>query len=181
VDLAKDVLFDLVSKDYAHKAFMRIDDNVWNPLVSAIRHLKESWKQAESSGDEEAVSVFEDQYYRTRALKCLYTTLRNTAVWIYAVHEYQESNDRTAKAGCRKILDEMIEREIQNCRDLIDLWKKAPIEWMIVSGTDETPFIHSTNFVEWLGKKVSLMKKHREDEPSIDPDYMFRLENNPYI
>jgi hypothetical protein len=180
VDLAKDVLFDLVSKDYAHKVFMRIDDNVWNPLVSAISHFKKSWKRAEGSGDEDAVSVFEDQYYRTRALKCLYTTLRNTAVWIYAVHEFQESNDPSTKAGCRKLLDEMIGREIQNCRDLIDLWNKAPIEWMIVSGTEETPFIHSTNFVELLGKKVSLMKKHRGDYPSIDPDYMFRLIENPY-
>jgi hypothetical protein len=181
VDLAKDVLFDLVNKDFAQKAFKRIDKNVWNPLVSAIGHFKKSWKQAEGSGDEDAASVLEDQYYRTRALKCLYTTLRNTAVWIYAVHEHQAADDPDIKAGCRKLLDEMIEREIQNCRDLIDLWKKAPVEWMVVSGSEETPFIHSTNFVDLLGKKISLMKKHRGDVPSIDPDYMFRLNNNPYI
>jgi hypothetical protein len=24
------------------------------------------------------------------------------------------------------------------------------------------------------------MKKHRKDEPFIDPDYMFRVENDPY-
>jgi hypothetical protein len=75
----------------------------------------------------------------------------------------------------------MIEKEIQNCRELTDLWKKAPIEWMIISGTEETPFIHAENFVELLTKKVSLMKKHRGDEPSIDPEYKFRVKNNPYL
>ena len=93
----------------------------------------------------------------------------------------EDSKNPEVKAGCRKLLDEMIESEIQNCRELIDLWKKAPIEWMIVSGTEETPFIHADNFVDLLANKVSLMTKHRGDEPSIDPDYMFRIKNNPYI
>ena len=181
VDLAQDVLFDLVTKDYAKKAFSRIDENVWTPLDSAIYHFKKKWEDAGSAGEKKAEEVFVDQYYRTRALKCLYTTLRNTAVWIYAVHEYRDSKSPEVKTGCRKLLDEMIEMEIQNCRELIDLWKKAPIEWMIVSGTEETPFIHAENFVELLTKKVSLMKKHCGDEPSIDPDYMFRLKNNPYL
>ena len=180
IDLAKDVLFELITKEHAHVAFSRIDENVWSPLETAISHFKKKKDQAANANDQKAVSVFEDQYYRSRALKCLYTTLRNMAVWIYAVHEYQDSKSPEVKTGCRKLLDEMIEREIQNCEDLIELWKKAPIEWMIVSGTEETPFIHAKNFVDLLANKVSLMKKHRGDEPSIDPDYMFRVKNNPY-
>ena len=181
VDLAQDVLFDLVTKDYANMAFSRIDENVWTPLESAIFHFKKKQEDAGSAGEQKAEDVFADQYYRTRALKCLYTTLRNTAVWIYAVHEYRDSENPEVKIGCRKLLEEMIEKEIQNCRELTDLWKKAPIEWMIISGTEETPFIHAENFVELLTKKVSLMKKHRGDEPSIDPDYMFQVKNNPYF
>jgi hypothetical protein len=181
VDLAKDVLFELVTKDYAHMAFSRIDENVWTPLESAIIHFKEKKDKAKSAGGQKAASVFEDQYFRARALKCLYTTLRNTAVWIYAVHEYRDSENPEVKTGCRKLLDEMFEKEIQNCRELIELWNGSPIEWMIVSGAEETPFIHAENFAQLLEKKITLMENHSKDEPSIDPDYMFRVKNNPYL
>jgi len=180
VDLAQDVLFELVTKEYAHKTFSRTDKNVWTPLESAISHFEEKKDEAASAGDQKAESVFEDQFFRARALKCLYTTLRNTAVWIYAVHEYQDAGDPIAGAAARKLLDEMMEKEIQNCRELIELWNESPVEWMIVSGTEETPFIHAANFAQLLEKKITLMENHRKDEPSLDPDYMFRLADNPY-
>jgi hypothetical protein len=181
VDLAQDVLFDLVTKDYAYKTFSRIDKNVWTPLESAIFLFKKMKEDAVSAGGPKAENVFADQYYRIRALKCLYTTLRNTAVWIHAVHEYRDSESLEDRTGCCELLNEMIEKEIRNCRDLIDLWNGSPIEWMIVSGTEETPFIHAENFAQLLAKKIMLMEKHRRDEPSIDPDYMFRIKNNPYF
>lgn len=180
VDLARDVLFELVTKEYAHLAFSRIDENVWTPLESAIRLFEKKLDQTQGTGDRKNMAVFQDQYFRSRALKCLYTTLRNTAVWIFAVHEYQDSKEPEIRAGCRELLDGMIDGEIRNCKELIDLSNDAPVEWMIVSGTEETPFIHSGNFADLLAIKISLMKKHRGDEPSIDPDYMFRLNNNPY-
>ena len=180
IDLAKDVLFELVSKDYARKAFKRIDSNVWEPLETAVDMFKEKMEDAERSGSDRAFKVFEDQYFRIRSLRCLYETLRNTAVWIYAVHEYLATADHSNRAHCRKFLKEMAGREIQNCRELIQLWKEAPVEWMIVSGAEETPFIHGENFAKLLKKKITLMEKHRDDEPFIDPDYMFRVTNNPY-
>jgi hypothetical protein len=181
VDLSRDVLFQLISKDYALKAFSRIDEFAWDPLESSIRLFKKKEEEAAKVAERKAEQVFADQYFRARALKCLFMTLRNTAVWIYAVHEYLESDNPDSRADCRRLLDAMIEKEIQNCRDLIDLWNTAPVEWMIVSGSVETPFIHAENFVRLLEKKISLMENHRHDEPSIDPDYMFRIENNPYF
>lgn len=74
----------------------------------------------------------------------------------------------------------MIEREICNCQELIRLWKEAPVEWMIISGTEETPFIHGENFSKLLEKKLALMEKYKNDEPFIDPDYMFRIADNPF-
>ena len=180
VDLARDVLFELITKDYARKAFMRIDDHVWKPLDSAIDLLKDKMERAHQPGSDHGFPVFEDLYFRARALRCLYETLRNTAVWIYAVHEYLDSADPSRKAESRKLLEDMMEREIHNCRELIRLWKEAPQEWMIVSGAEETPFIHGENFPELLKKKIALMEKHRDDEPYIDPDYMFRVPKNPY-
>lgn len=180
VDLAQDVLFELITKEYAHTSFLRIDENVWAPLEKAIDLFKKKGEEAENAGDQKAEKVFADQFFRVRALKCLFTTLRNTAVWVYALREYLDSVDPNIKADSRRLLDEMIETEIQNCADLIELWEKAPVEWMIVSGAEETAFIHAENFPELLEKKISLMEKHRGDEPSIDPDYMFRVKNNPY-
>ena len=93
IDLAKDVLFELISRDYAHKAFNRIDDNVWGPLGSAIDLFKEKKDDAGRSGNSQATRVFEDQYFRIRALRCLYKTLRNTTVWIYAVHKWRQMKE----------------------------------------------------------------------------------------
>jgi len=74
----------------------------------------------------------------------------------------------------------MIEREIRNCQELIRLWKETPVEWMVISGTEETPFIYAENFANLLEKKITLMEKHKKDEPFIEPDYMFRIADNPY-
>ena len=161
-------------------AFSRIDENVWAPLDSAVQHFTHSADLAGRAGNRKAEKVFVDQYFRTRALTCLYTTLRNTAVWIYAVHEYRESADPDIRSEMRRLLDEMIEKEIQNCKELIRLWEEAPVEWMIVSGAEETPFIHAGNFAELVAKKISLMEEYRGYEPSVDPKFMFRIANNPY-
>lgn len=180
IDLSRDVLFELITKDYARMACSRIDENVWTPLESAIGLFKRKKEAAKNAGDRKAEKVFEDQYFRACALKYLYMTLRNTAVWIFAVREYMDTDEPSARTAARQLLDEMMEKEIQNCKDLIVLWETAPIEWMIVSGKEETPFIHAENFAWLLEKKIALMERYRNHEPSIDPDYMFSLEKNPY-
>ncbi len=180
IDLSMDVLFKLVSKEYAQKAYSRIDKNVWAPLNAAISlfgKIKETIRDPEEN---QALRVFEDQYFRIKALKCLYETLRNTAVWIFAVHEFMETKDPSQKDFCKKLLEEMIETEILNSLEFLNLWDEAPVEWMIVSGSEETPFIHSDNFPLLLEKKIDLMKKYGSAEPYIDTDYMYRVEGNPY-
>jgi len=180
VDLGKDVLFELISKKYAGLAYRRIDARVWKPLERAVDRFKTQRAKALKRGDQKAAAVFADQYYRATALRCLFETLRNSAVWIYAVHEYQDSPQKTTRRRCRLLLDKMIAREIDNTREFIKLWKEAPLEWMHISMFGETPFIYGENFPELLARKIALMKKHRKDEPFIDPDYMFRVENDPY-
>ncbi len=175
VDLARDVLFELVSKEYAQKSFLRIDENVWDPLGQAI-DLFENRITASATGETEtAPLVFQDQWFRTRALRCLFNTLRNTAVWIYAVHEYLETSDAALRKNCRKLLNEMMEREIHNSKEMLELWEQSPVEWIIISGSVETPFIYGENFGDLLERKIDLMEKHKNDDPRIDPDYMYRL------
>jgi len=181
VDLAKDVLFELIPKEYARTAFRRIDQNVWKSLDAAVGLFRKKMDESKRRRQDRALRVFEDQYGRARALRCLYETLRNTAVWIYAVHEYQETRDARKKKYCRTLLKEMMEREIHNTREWIRLWREASVEWMVVSGFGETPFIYGENFAELLEKKMALMKKHKNDEPFIDPNYMFRLADDPTL
>ncbi|MFQ6037688.1 MAG: hypothetical protein ACE5LV_03625, partial [Candidatus Aminicenantales bacterium] len=176
VDLGRDVLFELMSKEYARRAYRRIDAHVWEPLDEASDLFE---KKARTVRSPEARRVFEDQRVRIRALRCLYRTLRNTAVWVYAVHEYLESENARGKARCRRILAEMMEQEIQNTRELLELWETSGVEWMIVSGRGETPFIHGKNFPKLLKRKAALMERHRQDEPFIDPEYMFRIPHSP--
>ncbi len=182
VDLSQDVLFELISKDYAEKACHLIENNVWEPLDSALQIFEENREKAKVRGNKRASDVFLDQWVRCRALRCLFVCLQNTAVWIAAVRGYLDSSDSKIKANNRTELDKMMDSEIQNCRDLLNLWELSPIEWMIVSGKDgETPFIYGDNFPSLLQKKIILMETYRDREPRVNPDYMFRVSDNPYI
>jgi len=177
VDLGKDVLFELIPKAYARMAWQRIDAGVWKPLLAAIVLFRERRDAAAGRGDARAAAVFEDQYARALALRSLYETLRNTAVWIHAVHEFQDTKDARKKRAARRLLDGAIVREIDNAKALLRLWNAAGTEWMAVSGFGETPFIYGENFPELLRKRIVLMKRHRRDKPFIDPEFMFKVEN----
>jgi hypothetical protein len=175
VDLSKDVLFELVPPAYARKAHRRIDRSVWKPLGRALALLAKAKDDARGQRDVRAFEVFQDQFFRAAALKCVFETQRNAAVWIDAVHAYKSSKKAKARARFRALIDDMIVREIANCRDLIALWREAPTEWMMVSDLGETPFIYGENFPDLLEKKIALMRRHRKDEPRIDDDFMFKI------
>jgi hypothetical protein len=181
VDLGKDVLFDLIPKAYAGTAYRRIDAGVWKPLNAAVRLFRENVRKAAEAGDEAARRLFEDQAVRAEALRGHYTTLRNAAVWIFAVHEYQGTRNARVKARCRKLLDDGIGREIENARTMIRLWEETAVVWMMASPLGETPFIHGMNYPDLLRKKIELMERHRKDRPFIDPEYMFRFDGDPYL
>jgi len=171
IDLSKDVLFHLISKPYAELAFKRIDKNVFPPLNQAIRTLRKHRKNQK---------CFQDQYWRALALKCLFETLRNTAVWIFGVYEYLDNEDHLKKSKSKRLLEDMIEREILNSGQLIEIWEKSSIDWMIVSKSEQTPFIYGDNFPVLIKKKIQLMKKYKHADPSIDQNFMFKVKNNPY-
>ena len=178
IDLAKDVLFDLVDKDYARIVFERIDEHVWDFIDEAEAVFqKGSNKKAEHK---QADRLYLDFLFRTRALRCLFRTLRNTAVWIYLIHSYMDSLSRSERQENLQFLREMIDSEIANTRDLLKLWDESPVEWMVVSGKGENPFIYGKNFPGLLRKKISLMEKHKDNEPFVDPLYLYRIPKNPY-
>jgi hypothetical protein len=180
VDLAQDVLFELLTPEYARAAVERIDENVWEPLDKALALFEEAEDKASQAGNPKAQMVFQDQAVRMKALRCLFETLRATALWIHAVHTYLKSGDEAERSRLRDILDDMIAREIRNCRALKELWENSGIEWMIVSGSEETPFIYAEHWGELLDRKIRLMEEYGACEPRIDPEYMFQVRGNPY-
>jgi hypothetical protein len=172
VDLSKDVLFDLISPEYARSVMERMDADVMPALDRAVDLFR---RKREETGQ----AVFADQRVRCIALRCLYETLRNTAAWIYSVHTYLQSSEGAVRKKCRSLLDDLMDREVENTNALLDLWESAGTEWLIV-GRWETPFIHGDNFGRLLRRKLALMEKFRDHEPAIDPSYMFRFKGNPY-
>lgn len=181
VDLAQDVLFELLTPEYAGTAVERIDDNVWAPLEKALALFEEAADKASQTGDRNAQQAFHDQAVRMKALRCLFETLRATAQWVYAVHTYLESDDEEERSRLRTVLDDMIAREIRNCRAFKELWETTDVEWMIVSGSVETPFIYAENLGELLDRKIQLMQEYGACGPRIDPEYMFQVVEDPYV
>ena len=69
----------------------------------------------------------------------------------------------------------MVENELENARNLLKLWSESKVDWMPVSRARESLHIYAENFGEHLHRKIALMERHIDNEPFIDPDYMWRL------
>lgn len=179
VDLAKDVLFELVPTPLAVKAVRRMDRGVWPPLDRAVALFKASLEAAEAAGDGRVAAAFRDQWIRARALRCWFETQRNAAAWIASVHGWLEARTAARRRALRADLDKAVGREIANAEALLALWEEPGVEWMMTAEVGETPFIHGASFGDQLRRKIGLMHRHRRDTPRIDPDYMFRLPGGP--
>lgn len=171
VDLGTDILWTLMTTEQADAAVAQADRAAWKPLDEAIGALREAVGETEGS----ARAAFTDQLDRLRALRCYFRTLRNTAAWVAGVHGYIEAKDPAEKARRREAVRAMVDDEIRNARDLAALFETSKTRFMPVDPTGETFNMYGTNLPELINKKVSLMEKHRDDEPRIDPDFMWRL------
>ncbi len=172
IDMRYDVGFDLLDPERALRAVDFIDRNCIPPLNDAIKCAEvASRKSIDEVGRRFAV----DQLERLRALKCWMRTQRNVAAWVGGVHKYLGSEDGGVRSRCHHILREMVLDEIDNTRELLDLWENSASNWMIVSSENETTFVYSRNFGELLKKKIALMTGRQDDEPYVDPDFQWRL------
>jgi hypothetical protein len=172
VDLMKDVLFELTGQKRCELAVERFDKYLWEPLEQAVILLAKMC--GELPADSEAHKVFYDQLERTKVLKIWFKTMRSVSAWIAGVHGYLETADEKEKTRYRNMVKDMMKMEIENSKDLIDFIANTKISFMAVSEFGETPLIYGDNLVENLRKKIKLMEEHFEDEPYIDPNYMWR-------
>lgn len=173
VDLNNDMLWNFLTVIEAGENKEAVDTRVLPPLNKAIAKLVEVLSALPPSAQQR--KVFQDLHDRLLALRCYYTTMRNTAAWIETVHGYREARTSKEERQYRVKVWEVVVNELQNAKALLRLWEESTTALMPVSTVGETLHIYAENFGELVRRKVELMRKHMNDEPYIDPNYMWQM------
>ena len=172
VDLSKDVLFVLTSPEKSKLGLERIDKNVWRPINKAIDLLeKHTGKKSNNKNEPDAIY---DQLIRIKALKYWMMTQRNIAAWITGVYGFMEAKNQNEKNRFRSVVVDLIQKEIENSKLLYSLLDSG-VEFMAMTDKGETPLIYGKNLKGLLKKRIRLMKKHINDEPYIDHNYIEKV------
>jgi hypothetical protein len=173
IDLQADALWDLYTLEQCEKNVEIYDTEVWAGLDSAIE--KTALITASLEQGQKALPIFSDLRDRLKAWRCYLMTLRNTCAWISGVHGYLNASTAADRTRKEEMLQEMIELELSNTRDLLKLWRQTDVEFMPIYRYGENGHDYGPNFDDCLEKKIALMQKYADVTPNIDPDYMWRL------
>ncbi|MGB5874013.1 MAG: hypothetical protein WBG80_01410 [Bacteroidota bacterium] len=173
IDFSTDALWLLITREQAASIVRQSDSLVWQPLDESIELMDGSLeRQAQGTLTYE---VLLDQRDRLVALRCYFRTLRNIAGWIAGVHGYMAASSPDAEAAMHSALLATIDDEIKNAEELLQLWNTTRVEFIPVSTVGENFAFYGENLGALIQKKIALMKKHREDTPFVDPDFMWRM------
>ncbi|MFW6354210.1 MAG: hypothetical protein ACOC3I_07490, partial [Verrucomicrobiota bacterium] len=173
VDFRREINFDFCPPDYGRKCREAITANVFPEIAKAVQIAQE--RRDATAADAAAHPLFAHLHDRLVGTQCWFHTQRNVAGWIEGVHGYLEATDDTTRAACRAIVREVVLAEKANAQALLEHVETARTEWMLTSGVGETTFIYGDNFADLLRKKIALMEGREDDEPYVDPDFMWRV------
>ena len=173
VDLNNDMMWNFLTVSEARELKNKVDQSVLPPLTRAIEIAGTLLRQSPQSSRH--ATVFGDLRDRLRAARCFFTTMRNSVAWTEAVHGFLEATTESDKAVYGALGREMVSGEIQNANELLRLWNESPVNWMPVAQSAETLHLYGPGFGEQLRRKISLMERHIDDVPRIDPEYMWRI------
>jgi hypothetical protein len=173
VDLNNDMMWNFLSAGGAGEKKSGIDAAVFPPLARAIEQCAGLLDRL--SGENRVRAVFLDLHDRLLAARSYFSTMRNMLAWIEGVHGYLEAGTPEEKNRCRALSHDMANRELENAKSLLSLWQHSTTDFMPVSLMGETIHSYSENFGELLEKKIRLMEQHLDDEPYVDPAYMWRM------
>lgn len=173
VDLNNDMMWNFLTVREAAERKRVIDRKVVAVLEKGIKSVRGLLRSSEL--EEKPRIVFEDLLVRLRAAGCFYTTMRNVVAWIESVHGYLGARTEKERREYSSNVAEMVDNELRNARNLLDLWESSAADFLPISATGETPHIYGGNFGELVKKKIDLMALHKNDEPYIDPMYMWRM------
>ena len=178
VDLSKDVLFELTTVEQSEKNIDRVNKNVL-PLMDSALELLEA-VVVDAHNELGKGNIVYDLYIRVKAMKIWFTTQLNVAKWVVSVHGYQDSSENEIKSSYRQMLKDSINSEIKNTRCLQSIWN-SDVEFMILTDKGETVMVYGDNLGDLLETRIELMKKHIDDEPYIDPDYVMKKAGEPVV
>lgn len=173
VDLNADALWDLIGIEQSDQIVQQFDTEIWRLLDNAVDLTRKALAGIEPNHP--AKNIFIDLKDRIIAQKCYYRSLRNVAAWIAGVHGYLEAKDDAAKNMRMKMVREMVEDEIQNSKELLELWETSSTNFMPIYQYGETCYEYGDNFGELLKKKIELTEKYKHHLPYIDTNYMWRM------
>ncbi len=173
VDLNNDMMWDFLSVSQAGERKEIIDRKVLPPLDRALDRLARAL--ATLGEHEPAVKVLADLHDRLLAARCYFTTMRNTMAWTESVHGYIEATTQSERERYRGMCCAMVENELGNTHRLLTLWNETDVDIIPLSAVSESLHIYGENFGRLLARKIALMERHREDQPRIDPEYMWRM------
>jgi hypothetical protein len=175
IDLNNDMMWNFLSVAQARERKERFDRDVLPPLDAVVRRC-EVETDALVPG---ARAVVADQADRLRAYRCFCSTLRNTMAWTESVHGYLQARSSGERDACRSACRAMVDSELANARALLHLWNSSSTPFMPISGLGESLHMYAENFGDLLERKITLMERHRDDVPAIDPSYMWRMPDAP--
>ncbi len=172
-DFRREINFDFCTPQYAGKCQEAISDNVLPEIAAAVQLAKQGRDNADAGS--EARNVWAHHFDRLYGTKCWFRAQRNIASWIEGVHGYIEAEESSEKERCRALVRQTVLDEKENASDLLQHVESAETEWMIQSELGETTFIYGDNIADLLRKKIALMEGREDDEPFVDPDFMWRV------
>jgi hypothetical protein len=91
------------------------------------------------------------------------------------MYQHQAATTDAERAKHYAFLQDAIDKDLDNTRNLIDLLETTQHDLIVVSGDTETPFVYGENLIEQLHNKIALTEKYRNVDPYIDPDIMWRI------
>jgi hypothetical protein len=171
VDLNNDMLWNFLTPREAGEKRVHIDQSV-------LPHFDDARARCEAVLQRTAGStppVFADLLARLRAGRCFFATMRNTMAWTESVHGFLRATSADERDRCRALCRTMIDHELANTRDLLDLLRTTTVEVIPIATTGESLHAYGLTMPVHLERKIALMERHRNDEPRIDPEYMWKM------
>jgi hypothetical protein len=173
VDLNNDMMWNFLTVKEAGEKKNAIDRTVIPPMNEALEAAAKPLQGL--SRTEPSRKVFEDVRHRLRAARCFFMTMRNSLAWTESVHGYLEAQSVSEKERCRSLCRAMVTSELENAKNLLKLWNESDVDWMPISRTGESLHMYAENFGDHVLRKITLMQQHIDDEPYIDPGFMWRM------
>jgi len=173
VDLNNDMMWNFLTVEEAATKKLIFDEQVVPSLSAAIEKCRDGLDTASSDSREH--QVFKDLHDRLKVYRCFCVTMRNTMAWTEGVHGYINAKTDEMRGRYRDFTRSMVESEIENAKSLLNTWNEMDTEVIPISQVRDSLHIYGENFGELLEKKIALMERHKNDEPHIDPDYMWRM------